>query len=155
MLSAKDASLLSAVAKPSSAPGATSWRISSIAVPSLPEPASSGRTSTAGNSPVACEAASESTPSDSAHSLVPTPVTCDAARAVSAACARSPSEATTAARNCSACSARSSLVAGVTPIEAVFPSRASSTRATSFQPATVRSFDAGTLARIAPLRGET
>ena len=51
MLSAKLASLRNAVAKPSSALGATSWMISSIAVPSSPPPASPGRTSTAGSSP--------------------------------------------------------------------------------------------------------
>ena len=40
---------------PSEAAGARSWRISSIAVPSSPEPAWPGRTSTAGSSPVDCE----------------------------------------------------------------------------------------------------
>ena len=39
MLSAKEAALVNAVAKPSSALGARSWMISSIAVPSSPSPA--------------------------------------------------------------------------------------------------------------------
>ena len=63
-----------------------------MAVPSSPSPAMFGSTSTAGSSPAACEAASESTPSLKAHSFVPTPVTFVVSRAVSAAWARTPSD---------------------------------------------------------------
>ena len=48
MFAAKDAWLVKAVAKRSCAPGARSCTISSIAVPSLPEPACPGSTSTPG-----------------------------------------------------------------------------------------------------------
>ena len=94
MFSANEASLVNAVANPSSAPGARSWRISSIAVPSSPSPSWPVSTSTSGSSPAASEAASESTPSESAHNLTPVPVTRRVARAASAACALSPSETT-------------------------------------------------------------
>ncbi len=97
MLSAKLASPLNAVAKPRLAPGARSCRISSIAVPSSPLPSWPGSTSTGDSSPEATEAASESTPSDRAHSLTPTPVTPLDWRAVSAACTRSPWLVTAAA----------------------------------------------------------
>ena len=76
MLSAKLSALVNAVANASCALGARSWTISSIAVPSSPEPAWPGSTSVSGGrSPDAIEAASESTPSDSTPILTPVPVT--------------------------------------------------------------------------------
>ncbi len=69
-----------------------SCTISSMAVPSLPEPAWPGSTVTvAGRSPEAWRAASESTPSDSTQTLVPAPVR-PAPCAALALCAATPSQ---------------------------------------------------------------
>ena len=87
-----DSSLVNAVAKIRCALGARSWTISIIAVPSSPSPSWPGSTSvSAGRSPDAIEAASESTPSDSTPTVTPVPVTLNRARAASAPCALSPS----------------------------------------------------------------
>ena len=76
MFCAKLASPLKAVANASVAPGARSYMISSIAVPSSPDPAWPGRTCTfGGRSPDACTAARESTPSDSTQTFTPFPLT--------------------------------------------------------------------------------
>ena len=125
MLSAKLASLVNAVANPSSAFGARSWMISSIAVPSSPPPASPGSTSTSGSSPATWDVASESTPSDSTQTFTPVPVTLVRARAASAACASSPSET----------------------IALASAPTATSTRRTSRHDATRSSADSGTRAR--------
>ena len=75
MLVAIDATPPKPVAKKSDAPGAMSYTISSMAVPSSPEPAWLGKTvRLAGRSPVAWRAARESTPSDSTHTFAPVPV---------------------------------------------------------------------------------
>jgi hypothetical protein len=93
MFWAKVGSSVSAVAKPSVAPGARSWTISSIADPSSPEPAWPGSTSTVGGrSPLASRVVRESTPSDSAHTFTPVPSTPKKPRASSAPCVLSPSE---------------------------------------------------------------
>ena len=71
-----------------------SCTISSMAVPSSPEPAWPGSTVTlAGRSPVAWRAASESTPSDITQTLTPLPVW-PAACATSALCAVTPCQVT-------------------------------------------------------------
>ena len=161
MLSANDASLVNAVAKPRSAPGARSWRISSIAVPSSPSPACPGSTSTSGSSPVSSDSSSESTPSERAHSFTPMPVTPLSARTSSAAWAASPSEVTTA---CGAiCAARSAppgappwrpstRVETVRAMRAVIAPTAASTRRTAARPAIFSSASIGTEARIEPTR---
>ncbi len=95
MFWANCAALVSAVAKPRAAPGARSWTISSIAVPSSPLPACPGSTSTAGRSPEPWMEASESTPSDSTQTFWPAPSTPKKARAAAARCAASPSDVST------------------------------------------------------------
>ena len=150
MLSANASWLGSTVAKPRSAPGAMSCTISSIAVPSSPRPAWPGRTSTsAGRSPVACDTSSESTPSDITHTFTPAPVTEVSVRAVSAACAASPSETTEPCDPAARGDAQRGLQPGLYPLRArdlglrLRPRRscraclptARSTRRTSFQPA--------------------
>ena len=122
-------------------------------MPSSPSPAWSGSTSTAGSSPAACEAASESTPSRERAQLHP-----DAgdvvARAGGVGAVRAialggddarrpqlrvdPRGPLLLGRRRAARCARSSLA------------RPASTRSTSLQPATVASAAAGTAARIAP-----
>ena len=117
-----------------------------------------GSTSTsAGSSPEACEALSESTPSESTQTFTPVPVTLSRSKTVFTPCAATPSETTAAAarRHASALAPRCSLVRGVPPMRIVLASAAGSTRSTSPQPAIVRMAEDGTAARTAPLRGET
>ena len=80
------------VAKRSGAPGAQSWTISSIAVPS--SPGALARTVTAGRSPVAWEAARPATPSEITPTAAPMPVN-PMARAWSQRWMASPWELTT------------------------------------------------------------
>ncbi len=162
MLSAKLASPLNAVAKPSSALGARSCRISSIAVPSSPEPAWPGSTSTAGSSPAACDTATELMPSDRAQSFTPTPVTWNEPRAASAACALSLSLTLAACTDiCFSASLRSIsralssldgaalrfLLSRLFFTSCVIASLPGSTRATSERPAISEIFATGTSAR--------
>ena len=69
---------LNAVAKYNCAPGARSWMISSIAVPSSPEPVWPGSTVTGPRSPDAWLAARLVTPSESTPILMPVPLAPDA-----------------------------------------------------------------------------
>ena len=94
MLAAKPAWLPNTVAKNSCAPGARSWTISSIAVPSSPLPACPASTVTAGRSPLAWRAARVLTPSESTPICTPAPLTPKVDRAVAAAWVTSPWEVT-------------------------------------------------------------
>jgi hypothetical protein len=85
MLFAKEAWPLKAVAKRRLAPGARSCTISSIAEPSLPDPACPGRTTTPeGRSPDDTREARASTPSERTPTLTPLPSTPRLERASSA-----------------------------------------------------------------------
>ncbi len=84
---------MKAVANMSAAPGARSCTISSMAVPSVPEPAWPASTVTSeGRSPEAWTAASESTPSERTPTVMPVPSTPRAARSWAVRWATSPAE---------------------------------------------------------------
>ena len=91
MFAANVASPPSPVANNRSAPGARSWTISSIAVPSSPLPDWSGRMCTfSGRSSVAWLSARLSTPSEITPTTMPEPSTPCVLRAAAAAWATSP-----------------------------------------------------------------
>ena len=141
---------MNAVAKPSSAPGATSCRISSIAVPSSPSPACrAGRRPPAARRPPARRRASRRRPTARTASC-PTPVTFVVSRAVSAACARTPSDVVAAARLTISAALLLASASG-RRMRAVIACAAGSMRSTAPQVATVRSALAGTAARISPV----
>ena len=92
MFCAKPVMLVNAVAKYNCAPGARSWMISSIAVPSSPLPVWPANTVTGPRSPSAWLAARLVTPSDRTPTLMPVPSTWNVPRASYARCVRLPSE---------------------------------------------------------------
>ena len=95
MFWAKLSRLLNPVAKKSFPPGARSWMISNIAVPSSPSPTCPGRMVTlAGRSPVAWLRVRLVAPSESTPIFTPAPLTPKVVRAVLARCVVSPSEDT-------------------------------------------------------------